>query len=250
MSRKKKDEEVDARPRVEACFSPNLFPLHKADHEIIVVIDVLRATSAICAALHNGVKRIIPVSTVEEAKAYKDRGFLAAAERGGKVVEGFDFGNSPYSYMTDAVIGKTIVLSTTNGTKTINIARDADTVIIGSLNNMQAVIDWLIKENRSTLCLCSGWQDKFNLEDTVCAGGIIEALLETGNFRSTEDSSIAAKYLFKSARSNIFGYLKSSSHRRRLKKLNLNEDIKYCLTPNNTTVIPILKNGDLVKLEH
>lgn len=242
------EDEDDKRPLVECCFSPNLYPLHRPDHDIIVVIDVLRATSAICAALDNGVEKIIPVSTVEEAREYQKRGYLAAAERGGQIVEGFEFGNSPYSYMTDEVKGKTIVLTTTNGTKTINVARESPQVVIGSLNNITALTKWLEEQEKSTLCLCSGWQDKFNLEDTICAGAIIESLLATGKFRSEEDSSIAAKYLYLSARENIFGYLKSSSHRRRLKRLNLNKDIKYCLTPNTTEVIPVLVHGELVKL--
>ncbi|NBY40927.1 MAG: hypothetical protein EBQ66_08590 [Flavobacteriia bacterium] len=106
----------------------------------------------------------------------------------------------------------------------------------------------LKKQDKNILCLCSGWQDKFNLEDTICAGAISDYLVSTGNFVSTEDSSIAAKYLYLSAKDNYLGYLKSSSHRRRLKNLNLNEDIKYCLTPNQTDVIPQLKNGKLVKI--
>lgn len=239
-------EDFDQRPKVEVCFSPGLFPLHKDDHDIIVVIDVLRATSAICAAFDNGVKGIIPVSTVEEAKKYQTQGYLAAAERNGEIVEGFEFGNSPFSYKTPQVIGETIVLSTTNGTRAINVAKEsAKTVVIGSLLNLDALSAWLIQQNRDVLCLCSGWKDKFNLEDTICAGAIADQLLATGNFRSEEDSSIAAKYIYQSARDNYFGYLKSSSHRRRLKKLNLNEDIKYCLTPNQTEVIPILNNNVL-----
>ena len=107
--------------------------------------------------------------------------------------------------------------------------------------------EWLEKHDKHILCLCSGWQNKFNLEDTICAGAITDYLVNTGQFRSEEDSSIAAKYLFLSAKDNILGYLKSSSHRRRLKNLNLNEDIKYCLTPNQTPVIPILV-GDTIQL--
>lgn len=242
-------DEQDSRPRVEVCFSPNLYELHKADHEIVVVIDVLRATTAICTALHNGIEAIYPCSTVEEAAAHRDNGLLAGAERNGKIVEGFDYGNSPYSYMTEDVKGKSLALTTTNGTKTINIARDANTVVIGALANLDALCEWLIAQNRDTLCLCSGWKDKFNLEDTICAGGIADRLLATGNFRSIEDSSIAAKYLFQNAVDNYFGYLKSSSHRRRLKALNLNEDIKYCLTPNTTDVIPVLDGDKLVALK-
>jgi Phosphosulfolactate phosphohydrolase and related enzymes len=173
---------------------------------------------------------------------------LVGAERKGQIVEGFDFGNSPYSYMQPALKDKEVVLSTTNGTKAIDVAKDANTVVIGSLNNLDALCNWLVKQNKNVLCLCSGWQDKFNLEDTICGGAIVDNLLKTGNFTADDDASIAAKYLYLSARDNYMGFLKSSSHRRRLKNLNLNKDIKYCLTPNTTDVIPILKNGKLVKI--
>lgn len=239
---------MDSRKHVEVCFTPGEYDYYKDEYEIVVVIDVLRATSAICSAFQNGVKALIPVPTVEEAKEYQAKGYLVGAERKGQIVEGFDFGNSPYSYMKPELVDQEVVLSTTNGTKAIDVAKDAETVVIGALNNLDALCDWLIKQNKNTLCLCSGWQDKFNLEDTICAGAIMDKLLETGSYTSDEDSSIAAKYLYLSAKDNYMGYLKSSSHRRRLKNLNLNEDIKYCLTPNTTDVIPILKDGKLVKI--
>jgi len=240
---------MDTRKHIEVCFSPFLFELHKEEYDIIVVIDVLRATSAICAAFENGVEAIIPVSTIEEAVEYQKKGYLVGAERLGKIVEGFDFGNSPFSYMTEDVKGKEVVLTTTNGTRAIDLAKDAEIVVIGSLLNLDALCEWLEKQDKHVLCLCSGWQNKFNLEDTICAGAISEYLLNTGKFKSDEDSSIAAKYLYLSAKDNYLGYLKSSSHRRRLKNLNLNEDIKYCLTPNLTRVIPVLKNGKLVNVQ-
>lgn len=179
---------------------------------------------------------------------YKEKGYLAGAERKGQIVEGFDFGNSPFSYMRAEFRGQEVVLTTTNGTKSLDVAKDAEIVVVGSFLNLDALSEWLSKQDKNVLCLCSGWQDKFNLEDTICAGAICEFLINTGNFVSEEDSSIAAKYLYLSAKDNYLGYLKSSSHRRRLKNLNLNEDIKYCLTPNQTRVIPILKNGKLVEL--
>jgi 2-phosphosulfolactate phosphatase len=142
--------------------------------------------------------------------------------------------------------GKEVVLTTTNGTKSLDVAKDAETVVVGSFLNLDHLNQWLAKQDKNILCLCSGWQDKFNLEDTICAGAICEHLINTGNFTSTEDSSISAKYLYLSAKDNYMGFLKSSSHRRRLKNLNLNEDIKYCLTPNQTAVIPMMKDGKLV----
>jgi len=120
--------------------------------------------------------------------------------------------------------------------------------VVGSFLNLNYLSEWLVQQEKNILCLCSGWQDKFNLEDTICAGAISDFLITSGKFTSEEDSSIAAKYLYLSAKDNYLGYLKSSSHRRRLKNLNLNEDIKYCLTPNQTNVIPILKDGKLVQL--
>ena len=238
----------DKRKRIEVCYTPGEYDYFKDEFEIVVVIDVLRATTAICVAFEYGIKSIIPVPTLEDALEYKKKGFLVGAERKGQIVEGFDFGNSPYSYMKDEFKGKDVVLTTTNGTKSIAAAKDADTLVIGALVNLDVLTTWLIKQNKNTLCLCSGWQDKFNLEDSICAGAISEALINTGNFTSIEDSSIAAKYLYLSAKDNYMGYLKSSSHRRRLRNLNLNEDIKYCLTPNKTKVIPILKDGKLIKL--
>lgn len=238
----------DTRNQIEVCFTPGEYPYFKGEYEIVVVIDVLRATSAICAAFDNGVRSIIPVADIETAREYQKKGFLVGAERKGQIVEGFDFGNSPFSYMKEEFKGKDIVLTTTNGTKALDIASDAPTVVVGSLLNLDALCHWLEEQNRNTLCLCSGWQDKFNLEDTICAGAICDYLINTGRFKSDEDSSIAAKYLYISAWVNPLGYLKSSSHRRRLKNLNLNEDIKYCLTPNQTEVIPILKDGKLVAI--
>ncbi|MDB2697813.1 2-phosphosulfolactate phosphatase, partial [Crocinitomicaceae bacterium] len=110
---------------VEVCFTPQDYDYFKGRFEIVVVIDVLRATSAICSAFNNGVNSIIPVSTIEEALEYKQKGYLVGAERGGEIVPGFDFGNSPYSYMRPELKGKDIVLSTTNGTRAINIAKGA-----------------------------------------------------------------------------------------------------------------------------
>lgn len=239
---------MDIRKNVEVCYTPGEYEYFKGEYDIVVVIDVLRATSAICAAFENGIKSIIPVATIEEAQDYKDRGYLVGAERKGQIVEGFDFGNSPYSYMNEDFKGKDVVLSTTNGTKALSIASDADTVVVGSLLNLDALCEWLENQDKNILCLCSGWQDKFNLEDTICAGAICDYLINTGKYTSNEDSSIAAKYLYLSAWVNPLGYLKSSSHRRRLKNLDLNEDIKYCLTPNQTNVVPILRDGKLVKI--
>ncbi|MDC0140168.1 2-phosphosulfolactate phosphatase [bacterium] len=130
------------------------------------------------------------------------------------------------------------------------MAKDKNTVVIGALNNLDALTAWLVQRNEDVLILASGWKDKFNLEDTICAGAIADVLIDSGNFIADEDSTVASKFLYRSARDNMFAFLKASSHRRRLRRLNLNEDVKYCLTPNNLTTIPILRDGYLVKLGH
>ncbi|HAY56935.1 MAG TPA: 2-phosphosulfolactate phosphatase, partial [Flavobacteriales bacterium] len=229
---------------------PGEYHLYQEEFDLVVVLDVLRATSAICTAIEHGVKEIIPVATLDEARAYQAEGYLVAAERGGQIVEGFDLGNSPFSYMDPALKGQTVVLTTTNGTKAINMARNKKTVVIGSLNNLDALCEWLIRQQRDVLVLGSGWKDKFNLEDTICAGAIADQCLKSGRFFADEDSTVAAKFIFRSSRDNMFAFLKASSHRRRLRKLNLNEDVKHCLTPNNCTAIPVLEGRSLVRLNH
>ncbi|MGF1564931.1 MAG: 2-phosphosulfolactate phosphatase [Flavobacteriales bacterium] len=241
---------LENRKRVEVCFSPRQFELYKSDFEICVVIDVLRATTAICTAIDNGIESIIPVSTVEEAIEYRDKGYIAAAEREGKIVEGFAFGNSPLAYMDPALKGKTVVLTTTNGTYAISKAAEMPVVVIGALVNLDILCHWLIEQHKDVLLLGSGWKNKFNLEDTICAGAIADQLIESRLFKADEDSTVAAKFIYRSARENMFSFLRASSHRRRLRKLNLNEDVKYCLNPNTVNSIPILQNGAIRKLNY
>lgn len=235
--------------RVEVCFMPGQYPLYAQDMGIVVVIDVLRATSAMVAAFENGVDRIIPVSTIEEARQYIGReGYIAAAERNGEVVEGFAYGNSPLAYVGVDLRGQTIVMTTTNGTKAINLAKDARKLVIGSFLNLTALSDWLVKQDDNILLLCSGWKDKFNLEDSVFAGAVMERLLESGRFGVEEDSSIAAKYMYMAARDNFMSILKAAPRRRRIQQLQLLPDVKYCLTPDQSTAIPILVDGELVRM--
>jgi len=238
------------RKLVEVCYSPGQYHLYEQGFDIIVVIDVLRATSAIATALHCGVEGVIPVGTLEEAIQYRTKGYMVGAERDGQVVEGFDFGNSPYAYMNPDMKGKTVVLTTTNGTKAIQLARDKKIVVIGCLNNLDILCQWLIEQKQNTLILASGWKDKVNLEDTICGGAIADILLETRKFRSNEDSTVAAKFIYRSAREHLWSFLRASSHRRRLIQLNIQKDVKYCLTLNTVPCIPILKDGVLVKLDY
>ena len=233
--------------KVEVSFSPALFGSYYHDHECnVVIVDVFRATSAICTAFHYGVKEIIPVSTVEEAMAYKKEGYLAGAERDGNIVDGFDFGNSPFSYMEDRIKGKTVVLTTTNGTKAITIAKEADGILIGSFLNLKALADFLIRDGKSVLIQCAGWKNRFNLEDTLFAGALVEALTVHSKFSNLSDSAIASAHIYSLAKNDMFKFLENSSHRNRLKRLNLEKDIEFCLQVSQYDVVPFYQDGSLI----
>ncbi len=234
---------------IEVCFTPQAYPLFDKPNTIVVVIDIFRATSAITTAFFNGVAKMIPIATVEEAQAYKDKGYMVAAERNAEILEGFDLGNSPFGYMNKKVKGKTIAITTTNGTQAIEAAKKADTLIIGSFLNFDYVVEYLKSQKKDVLFLCAGWKNKFNLEDTLYAGAVAEALIYKNKFNTICDSTIAAIELYKLAKHDLYKFLSQSSHRNRLAKLDLERDIKYCLTPNQCPVIAILKGNHLVKLQ-
>ncbi len=233
---------------VDVCFSPALIHLHDITESIVVVIDVLRATSSICVAFAHGVKSIIPVASVEESLAYKEKGFLVGAERNGEMLDGFDLGNSPYSYMDPKIIGRDIALSTTNGTQAIAAATGAYKIVVGSFLNLETLCNWLKQQDRSVLLLCSGWKNSFNLEDTLFAGAVVEGLQNDFDLSKMRDSALAAQHLYNIAKNDLNAFLEKSSHRIRLEKLNIDSDIKYCLTPNQTNVVPVIVNGALVNV--
>lgn len=233
---------------IEVCYTPQAYPLFHKDNAVVVVIDIFRATSAIVTAFYNGVAKMIPVASVEEAKEYQANGFMAAAERDGEMIAGFELGNSPFGYMNNKVKGKTIAISTTNGTQAIEASRKASKIIIGSFLNLDVVCEFLVEQQKDVILVCAGWKNKFNLEDTLFAGAVVNKLTtENENFTTICDSAIASKHLYNLAKDNLYEFLSNSSHRNRLAKLDLERDINYCLTLNLCPVIPIMEGKYLVK---
>ena len=233
---------------IQTCYSPALFPLFKEENAIVVVVDVLRATSAICTAIHHGVDKMIPVAGLDDARKYKAEGYLVAAERNAIKQDGFDFGNSPYHYIDEDLGGKTIVISTTNGTQAIEAAKDSSTILIGSFLNISAIANWILQQERNVIVLCAGWKNKFNLEDSIFAGALSLKLIQSGKFNTVCDSTIAAGYLYERANNDLYGFLEYSSHRNRLKDLQLENDIRYCLTEDQMENIPVYMDGCLVHM--
>jgi len=232
--------------KLETCFSPALYEADQHTESIVVIIDILRASSAICTAFANGATSIIPVAEVNEAKKYKERGYLVAAERDGYVLDFADFGNSPFNFTPEKVAGKSIVYSTTNGTGIIKLASSAREIVIGSFLNISALTEWIIKQDKDIVLFCAGWKNRFNLEDSVCAGAMAERLLESGHYETICDSTLAAVDRWRLAKGDLTGYIEKAAQRSRLRTKGLDDCISFCLTVDFTNKIPVIKEGLLV----
>jgi len=236
--------------KVEVCYSPALYQYYENHEAVVVVTDVLRASSAIVTAFMNGAERIIPVGTLEEAQAYKDRGYMVAAERDGIVRDFADFGNSPYNFTPERVRGNHIVYSTTNGTQAIHLASSGKQVLIGAYLNISALADYITWQDRDLLVLCAGWKNKFNLEDTLFAGALAEMVLENDRYDTICDATQGAMDLYDAARENMMDYIEKVAQRHRLKKNNLDDVIEYCHTFDQTDLVPILEKDYLVAVRN
>jgi 2-phosphosulfolactate phosphatase len=234
--------------KVEVCLTPCLFPDFRNDDAIVVIVDILRATSAIITAFMHGVKKIIPVATLDEAREYKENGYLVAAERDGIVRDFADFGNSPFNFQQAIIHGREIVYSTTNGTQCIMLAANNYRVLIGGYLNLDAIADFVKAEERDMVVLCAGWKNKFNLEDTLFAGALAEKVLLDDRFYTICDSTRASMDLWALARQDIMAYIEKTAQRHRLKKNQLDDVLEYCHTLNLTRIIPVLKEHYLIPL--
>ncbi|MBU2649567.1 MAG: 2-phosphosulfolactate phosphatase [Bacteroidetes bacterium] len=234
---------------VEVCFSPALYPniITRGDF-IVVVVDILRATTSMCAALQHGVKEIFPVGTLEEAIHWKKEGFYVAAERDGAILDFADFGNSPQDYTNGKAAGLTIVYSTTNGTHAISVAKNAPTLAIGAFVNITALTSWLIQENRKVVILCAGWKNMFAIEDAAFAGALTENLIQSESFTTACDSALAAMEIWNAAKQDPQKYLDKAMHRNRLRELKLDGMLDYAYSFDQTTVVPVLVDGKIVDI--
>ncbi|MEI8278451.1 MAG: 2-phosphosulfolactate phosphatase [Bacteroidota bacterium] len=238
---------IDRKPKLEVCLSPALLHLYDTKDAVVVIIDVFRATSTIAAALHNGAKSVIPVATVPECieLGSKTPNSITAGERDGKVAEGLQYGNSPSEYPTEFIKDKTLVLTTTNGTRLLHMVKDAAVIITGSFLNLQAVSEFLMGQNKNVLLGCAAWKDRFNMEDTLFAGAVVNAVKDS--FSINCDSARAAYHLYQRTEGDDFiSFLMDSSHYIRLSAYGLEKDMEYCSTPNLHPVVPILKGKELL----
>jgi 2-phosphosulfolactate phosphatase len=234
---------------IEVCLSPRLFgDVLTTDDFIVVLVDILRATTSICAAFENGISRILPVATLEEARRLKSEGYLVASEQDGRKLDFADFGNSAFHFTREAIGGKTLVYCTTNGTRALSMARSARRIAIGAFVNLSALARWLTSENKNVVILCSGWKNKFCLEDTLFAGALTERLLADNRFETRCDASMAAMDLWNLARTDVLGYIDKAAHRHRLKKLGLDDVIPYSFMTDQTSVVPVFEGEEIIDM--
>jgi 2-phosphosulfolactate phosphatase len=230
--------------KIDVCLSPELMHLYQIHDRTVVVVDILRATSCMVTAFANGVESITPFANLDECKAMKSKGYITSGERDGKKVDGFDKGNSPFEYTGDQVKGNKIAFTTTNGTQAIEKSRGAKEIVIGAFLNLSSVARHLLMGENNILIVCAGWKGKVNLEDTLFAGALVNALRSHTELDC--DAPLAAQHLYNLAKGDMVKFLSTSSHVLRLNRLNIQKDIEYCLTPDLFKVLPKMKNGKLV----
>jgi 2-phosphosulfolactate phosphatase len=239
---------MDKKPTLFTSLSPALLHLFNLQNAVVVIIDVFRATTTIATALYNGAARVIPVAEVEECKRLGNEilGSITAGEREGKVIEGLQYGNSPTEYPRGFIEDKTLVLTTTNGTKLLHMAfaKGCANVVTGSFANLSAVCDYLIAQDKNVILGCSGWKERFNLEDTLLAGAIIDRVKE--HFIIHDDSSLMASEMFSLHRNDLYSFIQRTTHWHRLAAYGLQKDLEYCVSTDVANVLPVLKNGELI----
>jgi 2-phosphosulfolactate phosphatase len=237
------------KPSLYTCLSPALLHLYDVRDCIVVVIDVLRATSTIATALNNGAREIIPVDSVERCiQLGKELDCVTAGERDGQVAPGLQYGNSSFEYPPEFIKGRTLVLTTTNGTKLLHmaLAKGATEIVTGAFINLSAVCEHLLKMKRNVILGCAAWKDKPNMEDTLFAGAVVSKVQE--HFEINCDSSQMAKNLYEMASPDLYEFMKANdaSHYHRLTNFGLERDIRQCLTEDTANILPEYLNGKLM----
>jgi 2-phosphosulfolactate phosphatase len=236
--------------RVEVHFTPSEIDDMALKDKNVVVIDVLRASTTVATALHNGAKEIIPVNSIENVIKISSNLFgdvtLRAGERNGKMIEGFNLGNSPLEYTAKMIKGKSIILMTTNGSMAIVKGKHAKNLVVAGFINLGLAVRFLTALQEDIVIVCSGKDNTFCIEDAVCAGRIVNDLTDAMNGEVViDDAGNAATMLDKSAGKNLLRLLKNSEHGQYLTSIGFGEDLKACAELDSIPVLPVLSGNIL-----
>ena len=224
---------------VDICLSPALYPHYQQENDAVVVVDIFRATTTMCAAFNNGAAAIIPVADIASAKRYKAMGFPVGAERNARRQDFADFGNSPFEYTPEKVSGREIVFTTTNGTRAIEVARDCGQLLIGAFSNIDALAEACVESGAErVVVLCAGWNNQVNIEDALFGAALAEALAQKATVEAGSDAVRIASALWESAKAAPIDFLKSSDHYKRLVKNGAESDAPYCFEANTVSLVP------------
>jgi 2-phosphosulfolactate phosphatase len=170
-------------------------------------------------------------------------GYIVTGERDGIKIKSADFGNSPVELGDQDFFGKTIVISTTNGTRAIELAGGSEVIAIGAFVNLQYLVHWLLELHKNIVIFCAGWKDTFSLEDSVFAGAVIENLIREQDRFALHDPALAALAIWKQVSNDPVSYLKNGSHYQRLLKLGAQGDLDFSLRINSIPVLPVMENN-------
>ena len=236
--------------KINLFFTPNEVKEEELNNQTVLVIDVLRASTTIAYALRNGCKEIIPTSSMDTAielsrKIGRDAALLCG-EREGKKIEGFDLGNSPFEYEAEKIKDKTLIFATTNGSKAIVKGGVGFSLTVGSFVNFQAVADYLNSNSNDLSIICAGKLDQFSIEDAVCGGLYIDALVKKGVLM-LNDGAYAALKLYEIYKGDLLEMLKRSSHGQYLIELGFEKDLYLCSEVNSLNILPMLTDGRLIR---
>ncbi|HWQ62005.1 MAG TPA: 2-phosphosulfolactate phosphatase [Negativicutes bacterium] len=230
---------------INVCFTPHdyLSQPPAGDHAV-AVLDIFRATTSMTTAFANGCRRFIPVKTIEEALALKERypTALLAGERQARPIPGFDLGNSPREYNRQTVADKTVIMTTTNGTAALKTAEQAAKVYVGAFVNAAALCRTLAGVQMDIVILCAGTRGQFTLEDALCAGLIAERLAGVAEL---SDAALAARAMYNDCRPRLLDRTAQGAHARHLAAIGYGDDIEYCLRHDLYDVVPEFRDGEI-----
>ena len=232
--------------RLRVSFTPEGRDRDDLDDQVVVVIDVLRATTSILEALAAGGRAVIPVESVEAAVRKKDElgreGVLLCGERRSRPIAGFDLGNSPREFTADRIAGRILLMTTTNGTAALRAGAAGRECLVACLRNVDAVVDALVKAAADVTLLCAGREGRFALEDAVCAGVIARRTAQRGGRVRPDDAARAAVLLAGRFETRLDWLLPRTAAGRRLAQAGFADDIPFCAALDRHTVVPRLRD--------
>ncbi|NME82304.1 2-phosphosulfolactate phosphatase family protein [Clostridium sp. SM-530-WT-3G] len=218
----------------------------KLENKIAIVIDMFRATSVITTALSNGCKEVIPFLTIEESKEYADTlnrdEYILGGERKAVKIEGFDLSNSPLEYTKEVVKDKSVLMTTTNGTRTLAKCGAAKRIFIAAMINGKAVAEKLAEINEDVVIVNAGTNGNFSMDDYICSGYIINEILKIRKNVELTDIAKTANMIYES-NTDIISYVKEATHYSVMRSLGLDDDINYCIKKDIIDIVPEYKDG-------